>query len=109
MNRIISGHMTHPLPAGPDGNLGYSLSFDYKFLEDNPTESMEYSNIEFSGPGSWEGFNQGDDSYPLNDMLILVQNNYFKKIVDELFDELNIEPGTNYKADLIREYFSVKS
>ena len=72
MNRIITGSTTLPL-ARPDagGNMGYSLTFNFKYHEDNPRDTIEYSNIEFSGPGSWDDYSEGD-VYPYSQMLELV-------------------------------------
>ena len=72
MKNISSGTLTLAL-AKPDagGNYGYSLSFDYKYQEDNPVDTIEYSNIEFSGPGSWDDYSEGD-VYPYSQMFTAV-------------------------------------
>ena len=72
MGKIISGSTTMSL-AKPDagGNMGYSLSFNFKYQEDNPEDTIEYSNIEFSGPGTWDDYSEGDD-YPNSLMIIAV-------------------------------------
>ena len=74
MINIISGIATLPL-AKPDegGNVGYSLTFNFKYQEDNPGDTIEYSNIEFSGPGSWDDYSEGDD-YPYSQMLAAALN-----------------------------------
>ena len=72
MGKIISGSTTMSL-AKPDagGNMGYSLSFNFKYQEDNPEDTIEYSNIEFSGPGTWDDYSEGDD-YPNSLMIVAV-------------------------------------
>ena len=67
---IITGKAILSL-SKPDasGNVGYSLTFDYKYQNDKPDETIEYSNIEFSGPGSWDDYSEGG-SYPYSDMYI---------------------------------------
>ena len=72
MGKIISGSTTMSL-AKPDagGNMGYSLNFNFKYQEDNPEDTIEYSNIEFSGPGTWDDYSEGDD-YPNSLMIIAV-------------------------------------
>ena len=72
MKNIKSGSTRLSL-ANPDaaGNYGYSLSFDYKYQDDKPEDTIEYSNIEFSGPGSWDDFSEGDD-YPYPQMFTAV-------------------------------------
>ena len=74
MEKIISGSRKMSL-AKPDagGNMGYSLNFNFKYQEDNPGDSIEYSNIVFSGPGSWDDFSEGDE-YPYAQMLKAVMN-----------------------------------
>lgn len=68
MKKLITGSTTMSL-AKPDagGNMGYSLSFDFKYHDDNPEDTIEYSNVEFSGPGSWDDFSEGDE-YPYDQM-----------------------------------------
>ena len=72
MGKIISGSTTMSL-AKPDagGNMGYSLSFNFKYQEDNPEDTIEYSNIEFSGPRTWDDYSEGDD-YPNSLMIVAV-------------------------------------
>ena len=72
MGKIISGSTTMSL-AKPDagGNMGYSLNFNFKYQEDNPEDTIEYSNIEFSGPGTWDDYSEGDD-YPNSLMIVAV-------------------------------------
>ena len=75
MINIITGSTTMSL-AMPDagGNVGYSLSFNYKYQEDNPEETIEYFDIKFSGPGSWDDSSEGDD-YPYSQMLVAALSN----------------------------------
>lgn len=49
------------------GNVGYSLEFEYSYSEDDPEGSIKYSNIKFSGPGSWSDYSEGAD-YPFEEM-----------------------------------------
>ena len=67
----IAGKTTLALTK-PDasGNVGYSLSFNFEYDENNPEETIEYSNIEFSGPGNWDDYSEGDD-YPYSQMLVM--------------------------------------
>lgn len=50
------------------GNFGYFLTFNFEYQEENPEDTIEYSNIKFSGPGSWDDYSEGDD-YPYSQML----------------------------------------
>ena len=69
MKKIISGSTTMSLAkADAGGNMGYFLSFYFKYHDDNPGNTIEYSNIEFSGPGSWDDYSEGD-VYPYSQML----------------------------------------
>ena len=74
MGEVITGGITLPL-GKPDegGNMGYSLTFNFKYQEDNPRDTIEYSNIEFSGPGSWDDYSEGD-GYPYSQMLAAALN-----------------------------------
>jgi len=53
------------------GNMGYSLTYNYSCDKDDPQETIESSNVEFSGPGNWDDYSEGDD-YPFNEMLVPV-------------------------------------
>ena len=69
---IVSGSTTLCLSRGDAaGNMGYSISFDYNYQTDDPANTIEYTNIKFSGPGSWSDYSEGDD-YPYKDMLLVV-------------------------------------
>lgn len=70
MTNNVSGKTTLAL-SKPDasGNIGYSLTYSYTYSSDNPEETIEYSNIEFSGPGNWDEYSEGDD-YPYGQMLV---------------------------------------
>ena len=74
MNKVKSGSTRISL-VNPDaaGNYGYSLSFDYKYQESDPEGTIEYTNIQFSGPGTWGEFSEGDD-YPYPQMFTAVMN-----------------------------------
>ena len=74
MKNITSGTKSLPL-VKPDagGNMGYSLSFDFEYNDDNPGDTIEYSNIKFSGPGSWADYSEGDE-YPYAQMYKAVMN-----------------------------------
>ena len=74
MTNIITGSTTMPL-AKPDagGNVGYSLTFNFKYQEDNPGDTIGYSNIEFSGPRSWDDYSEGDN-YPYDQMFKIIMN-----------------------------------
>jgi len=61
--------------ADSSGNVGYSLDFKYQYQAANPKGTIEYTEIEFSGPGSWEDFSEGDD-YPYSDMYSLAIQNH---------------------------------
>ncbi len=69
MNKIINGKTTLLLSA-PDqaGNVGYSLVFSYNYNEEDILKSFSYSDLKFSGPGSWEDYSCGDD-YPVDQMM----------------------------------------
>ena len=71
MTNIISGsNILHLAEPDAGGNVGYSLSYDFKYQKENPSDSIEYSNIKFSGPGSWDDYSEGSD-YPYSQMLEL--------------------------------------
>ena len=68
MTNVVKGNATLYLSQeDPSGNVGYSLKFKYSYEDENPVDSMTYSNIEFSGPGSWEDYSEGD-VYPYSQM-----------------------------------------
>ena len=71
MAGVKKGKTVLYLKADPSGNVGYSLTFDYKYDKDGPGSTIEYSDIEFSGPGSWDDYSEGDD-YPYSQMLAVV-------------------------------------
>ena len=72
MKSLVTGKATFNMNE-PDasGNVGYSLSYDFKYQKENPMETIEYLNIKFSGPGSWRDYCERDD-YPYNEMLTTV-------------------------------------
>ena len=74
MENVITGSITISLSkSDASGNYGYFLSFDYKYQEGNTDDGIEYLNIEFSGPGSWDDYSEGDD-YPYPQMLAAILN-----------------------------------
>ena len=72
MTNNVSGKATLSL-SKPDasGNVGYSLTYSYVYSSDSPEGTIEYANIEFSGPGNWDDYSEGDD-YPFDQMLATV-------------------------------------
>lgn len=58
-------HLSKPDPAG---NIGYSLSFNYSYYEEDISGSFSYSELEFSGPGSLDDYSCGD-KYPIDLMI----------------------------------------
>jgi hypothetical protein len=83
MKNKISGNATLPLPSDPGGNYGYSLTYNYAYDEDNMAESIEFSDIEFSGPGTWEDFSEGED-YPYGEMATVVKDELIMDQLEEL-------------------------
>ena len=73
MKNKISGSAQLCLPSDQGGNYGYSLTYDYVYHEDDMPEDIEFTNIEFSGPGTWDDFGEGED-YPYLDMANLVKH-----------------------------------
>ena len=67
MKNKISGSANLPLPGDPSGNFGYTLTYSYAYEEGHMAETIEFSDIEFSGPGTWEDFSEGDE-YPYRQM-----------------------------------------
>lgn len=78
MTNIVSGKVHLALGSDPGGNYGYHLNYAYSCDKDDPAETIEYSDIEFSGPGSFDDFSEGGD-YPYNEMLIAVLLDIIKK------------------------------
>ena len=83
MKNKISGTTTLPLPSDPGGNYGYSLTYNYAYDEDNMAETIEFSDIEFSGPGTWEDFSEGED-YPYGQMANVVRDGFIAEELKEL-------------------------
>jgi hypothetical protein len=74
MKNKISGQSTLYLArTDASGNHGYSLTFSYRYDEGELSETIEFSDILFSGPGTWEDFGEGDD-YPYGDMARVVRD-----------------------------------
>ncbi len=69
MKNLVTGK-TQLFLAEPDqgGNVGYSITFKYSFDQDDILESFKYSDIEFSGPGTWDEYSCGED-YPIGEMM----------------------------------------
>jgi hypothetical protein len=83
MKNKISGSATLPLSGDPGGNYGYSLAYNYAYDEDNMAESIEFSDTEFSGPGTWEDFGEGED-YPYGEMANVVKDELIMDQLEEL-------------------------
>jgi hypothetical protein len=83
MKNKISGNATLPLPSDPGGNYGYSLAYNFAYDEDNMAESIEFTNIEFSGPGTWEDFSEGEE-YPYREMANAVKDGFIAEELKEL-------------------------
>ncbi len=61
MEKIIQGRTTLILSQpDPAGNIGYSLSFNYSYNEEDMPGSFSYSELKFSGPGTWDDYSCGD-------------------------------------------------
>lgn len=74
MSKIKTGCAKMPLSSpDPGGNYGYYITFNFEVDLDNPTNSFKISDIEFSGPGSFGDYSEGDD-YPTEDMRVHVLN-----------------------------------
>ena len=69
MEKIIQGRTTLLLSQpDPAGNIGYSLSFNYSYIEKDIPGTFSYSELEFNGSGSWDDYSCGDD-YPIDLMI----------------------------------------
>ena len=72
MTNKVAGNVLLALSkSDAGGNMGYSLTYSYSCEKAKPEETVVYSNIEFSGPGLWDDFSEGDD-YPYREMLVPV-------------------------------------
>jgi len=86
MKNKISGSARLSLPADAGGNVGYSLTYDYEHDQDNMVETIKFSNIEFSGPGTWDDFSEGED-YPYDQMLDFVRDSSLQDELEHLRKE----------------------
>ena len=68
IEKQLSGRTTLSLSM-PDasGNYGYSLTFNYMCGVGELSETIRFSKVEFSGPGSWVDYSEGED-YPYHEM-----------------------------------------
>jgi len=74
MTNLIKGNATLYLAEeDASGNVGYSLAFEYEYEESQQSSTIKYINIEFSGPGSWDDYSEGDD-FPYRKMFNLVMS-----------------------------------
>jgi len=69
MSKIINGKTTlHLTESDPSGNFGYSLTYNYTFNPEDIIGSFSYTDLAFSGPGSWDEYSCGDED-PLDKMM----------------------------------------
>ena len=71
MEKLIKGTTTLALAeSDPGGNMGYFLTYSYRYNDEDILGTFSYTNLEFSGPGSWEEFTCGGADYPIDQMML---------------------------------------